>query len=275
MAITDRTAGVWGGGQGSDLAAAQIDENFWELESAILVLQENASNSAGIDYFVVEGNQLFVHLTDHVVIGPYTLPTAQWDFRGGWLPLTTYADFDVVTNDGSVYLVIWPHTSTATFNPNANDGMGHNYYGLLLSQPADELPAGGTVGQVLTKSTGSPYATEWVSPTRDLSLYIEGAAESSELVLQYLVAQEMTFPIGMDGSLAFAGTPPTTDQAYELYQNGVFIGSVNFTPSPDEVTFTFAAAVTFMPGDILTMIAPVHADAHMTNISFTFIATLP
>jgi hypothetical protein len=36
-----------------------------------------------------------------------------------------------VTEGGVTYLVEYPHTSAATFDPGANDGLGHNYYHLL------------------------------------------------------------------------------------------------------------------------------------------------
>src|ERR1035437_7043915 len=140
----------WGSGQGTDLSADQIDMNMWFLYSAVLALQAEGP-SADIDYFVVTGNQLFVHLTNHAVLGPYILPTSQWAFKGAWAPITGYGVLDVVSNNGSLYIVIWPHNSAATFSASANDGAGHYYYSLLLSQPANMMPVGGTARQRLAQ----------------------------------------------------------------------------------------------------------------------------
>ena len=266
----------WGTGQNSDLSATQIDINFWTLHEAILGVQTDiTSGGAGIDYFSVVGRNLFVTLTDHTVLGPYVLPVAQWNFRGPWEPITIYDVMDVVTENGATYLVIFAHTSQATFNAGANDGSGHDFYGLLLAQPQDELPAGGTVGQVLAKATGSPYNTEWTTLTRNLALYIEGKPTASELLLQYVCPEEMTLPLTLVGSIAIQGTETTAAVSYGLYKNGVAIGSVNFLPSPADATFTLTEPVQFNPGDVLTIVGPATPDANQANISITLVALLP
>jgi hypothetical protein len=163
--IVYRTAGPWGAGQGSRLSANQVDFNFYNHDQAISAL--TASIPAGIAYFYVNGNQLFVVLTDHTVLGPYILPTAAWNFRGAWLPNTSYSVNDVVTFGGSAYLVIFAHTSAATFDPNANDGHGHNLYGLLV-QANDVLPTGGGSGTVLTKRSAADFDTLWMPPPQGM-----------------------------------------------------------------------------------------------------------
>lgn len=274
--ITYRTTDMtrWGVGQGSDLGAPQIDINFFLLLQKITAVENAPDNT--IDYFSVVGNQLFITMIDHTVFGPFTLPTAQWNFiEGGWKPLTQYHAFDVLTENGAFYIVRFDHVSAATFDPGANDGLGHNYYGLMLAEPQDALPIGGMPGQVLTKVAGSDFDTEWTSPTRNIGVYVEGAAGANELVLQYIVPEQMTFLTGLPNSQGFALTPPTVDQAYSIVQNGTVIGTVNFMPSPDEVFFAFAADVIFMPGDILSIIAPPAPDPHMTDVSITLVAILP
>lgn len=266
----------WGTGQNSNLSASQIDINMWVFYTAILALQDHAADAGReIDFFSIVGNNLYVTLMNHTLLGPYQLPVAQWNFRGPWAPATPYSVLDVVTFDGAVYLVIFQHTSGATFNPNANDGLGHNFYGLLLALPADELPPGGAVGQVLTKTTGSPFNTEWITPTRNLALYIEGKPQPGELLLQYAVPEEMTLPLSLVGSVAAEGIETLTVVSYDLFKNGASIGSINFAPSPTDETFSFPTAITFMPGDVLTLVAPATPDTQQSNISITLVALLP
>ena len=52
-------------------------------------------------------------------------------------------------------------------------------------------------------------------------------------------------------------------------------GTITFTSSPDEPTFTFPVAITFQPGDVLEILAPSVPDAHMTLIAMTLVGTLP
>lgn len=275
MTITYRTAGPWGAGLGADLSANQVDNNFYGLATAVADLQA-AGIGAGIDSFVVVGNQFFVHLDNHQVLGPYTLPQANWDFQGPWAPNTFYGANSVVTNNGAVYLVLQPITSAATFNPSATSS-GNPIYGLLLAEPADILPEGGTVGQVLTQGPAdSPGNTLWTTLTRNLCLYIEGQPTANELVLQYVTPEEMTLPAGLEGSVAVAGQLNTNIALFGLYQNGNAIGSIEFGVSPHgEVLFAFSTNTTFQPGDILTIIAPSSVDATLANISFTIQALLP
>src|ERR1035437_3443367 len=148
--LTYRTADGtrWGGGQGSNLAAVTIDLNFWTLFSAIQALEDHSDVNAGIDYINQPsgGNLFYIHLTNHAVLGPFVIPTAQWNARGPWAATTVYGAYDTVTQGGSLYLVLIAHTSGGTFFSGATDGLGHNLYSLLLSSPANSLPTAGTIG---------------------------------------------------------------------------------------------------------------------------------
>lgn len=242
--IIYRGPGPWGAGQGSNLTAGQVDDNFYLLYSMILAAQDHG-NGAGIDYFVVSGDQIWIHLTNHQVEGPYTLPVAQFKFRFAWQANTLYNPMDIVTNDGGVYLVLVANTE-ATFNPNLLIG-GQQVYGLMINAPT----------------------------TRNIALFVEGSPVSGELLLQYIVPEAMTLPANLTGSYALSQTPPSIDVEFALYKNDVAIGTVNFSTAND-VTVDFVHAVDFGPGDVLYLYAPASspADAHMTNISFTFVATL-
>jgi hypothetical protein len=76
-----------------------------------------------------------------------TIPAATfaWNPKGEWQPSTVYAVNDVVSYFGSLYLVIFAHTSQSTFDPSANDGLGHNYYALILpKEPVSGQTISGT-----------------------------------------------------------------------------------------------------------------------------------
>jgi len=241
--ITYRTSDPtrWGTGQGSDLSAAQIDINFWALFSLIQALTDHIS-AGGIQSINQVGNQLFITLTDGAVLGPFTLPTAQWAFRGAWLPNTLYNPMDVIPSNGGLYLVLVRHTSAATFDPNANDGQGHSFYQLMLGP--------------------GPYDVAMFFPDRIL--------DDSSVLLMHVAARSFWLPAGLTSSAAILRVAATDELQLPVYKNDTPVGSVLFgglesdgSFGPDvqsdgsEIgTFVFTAAVQFNRGDRLIVYAP-------------------
>jgi len=235
----------WGNGQGADLSARQIDINFWALFSMLSALQDHAA-TGGIQSISVSGNNMFVTLTDGAVMGPFTLPTAQWNFRGAWLPATRYSPMDVVTNAGGIYLVLLAHTSAATFNPNANDGAGHDFYQLLLGP--------------------GPYDVGMYFPDR--------IPDDSSVLLVHAAARSFWLPAGLTSSVAILRVAASEELSFPLYKNDTLIGAILFGGITDsgggadvqsdgsEIgTFAFTAAVQFNYGDRLIIGAPAPASA--------------
>ena len=159
MSIVYRTSGPWGPSSVTeDLTPVQVDNNFWELVQQIAA---KAVQGVGIANIIVVGNQMTVLLTDHTLLGPFTLPVATLNFLGEWQPNTNYLANDIITHGGSTYIVLWNHTSAATFDPGANDGMGHDYYGLMLQNAATTIPPGGAPGTFLRKLGIIDYVAAW------------------------------------------------------------------------------------------------------------------
>lgn len=276
---TDMTR--WGLGLGADLSAAQIDINFWVLYSAITALQDHAlTNENQIDFFSVVKDQMFITMMNHQVFGPFQLPVAQWNFQGEWLPTTAYSVMDVVTYAGAVYLVLFAHTSAPTFVPDANDGAGHNFYGLLLQQPSNQLPVGGFIGQRLAVSVaggGNVPTSVWEYDKRNIGVYVQGKYDSNEVIIQYAIPEACTLPSGLVGSSFFANTPSVTVSPTPIFtvcKNGNPIGTIAWPVSDQDGSITFTADVDFVADDILTLIAPAVVDADLADISFTFAANL-
>lgn len=151
MTTTFRTAGAWGAGKGADLTPAEVDNNFYDKETRITAI-EAAGVAVGIDTITVSGDQLTINMTDASVQGPFTLPTVAWNPTGAWQPLTLYSALDVVTAQGSAYLVAIDHTSDATFDPNAVEGTTPRYQLLWTFTP--------TPGFERTGATFTPTADD-------------------------------------------------------------------------------------------------------------------
>ena len=280
--IIYRTAGAWGPGLGADLAAAQVDMNFWALYSLIVAMQN--TGPVEISYFTVTGNQMWITMSDHYVFGPYLIPQAVWNFRGAWTPNNSYNINDVFTvsgevlyGGGAVYLCIYPQlNSGSSFYAGANDGEGHNYYAQLLAAAPNPIPNNGLPGQMLqwtgVESPGNmPWAWDYIK--RNIALYLEEAPNPLEEVLRYTFTESTQFAIDFAGSYGNCGTDTTTTQVYEVYQNGANIGSVNFAPSP-HASFTAPTVVTFAAGDVMTILAPSVPDPHLTQVAFTLMGVV-
>lgn len=278
--LTYRTAdnSRWGGGNGSDLTATQVDLNFWAIFEAILALEGAQSTTVSIDYITQpeNGNQFFIVLTDHRVLGPFFIPTSQWNPRGRWAASTSYAPFDTVSDiEGNLYLVTIQHTSALTFSPFATDGQGHSLYVLIIEAPANNLPTNGVVGQYLVFTGGSPSFAAWRNAYRNLALYIPGQPQAGSVLFQYCVTEDMFFPVGLAGSVVFAAIETLTVVSYPLFKNGNAIGAIIFNgPSPDSIDVQFVEQVNFVAGDVITMNGPSAPDAQQAGISFTLQATL-
>jgi hypothetical protein len=121
----------WGAGIGR-LPSLTVDENFYELRTRVETLEAAPPEAVSVDHVSWDSvnNTISIVLTDGYTFGPFTLPAAKFTVVA-WTPLTVFPVNTFVTEGGSTYLVEFPHTSAATFDPGANDGLGHNYYGLL------------------------------------------------------------------------------------------------------------------------------------------------
>jgi hypothetical protein len=268
----------WGGGLGFDLDATQIDDNFWTLFSAISALEDHQTFAAGIDFITqpTNGNIFYVHLTDHRVLGPFTIPTAKWTPRGTWAATTPYALYDTVGFNGQLYLVITTHTSGSSFSPLATDGHGNLLYVLILDQPTNSIPTNGTVGQYLARAAGSPLSTEWRDYKLRLTVTIPDQPDPDELLVLYAVVDaEMLLPAGLVGSAFFSKVGTSSNVQYTMYKNGSFIGAINFNgPSPETITVDFPADVTLVEADVLELRAPSAPDTAQADISITLVAIL-
>lgn len=158
MAIIYRTAGAWGAGKGSRLTSTEEDNNKWELYSQIQTVAASIpAASRGVSSVTVTGDQMSLIMTDASTEGPFTLPTVTTPYRGAWAPSTAYLKYDRFTNNGNLYEVLFPHTSGLTFSPTANDGIGHDYYELILSNPGASLPTGGATGALMAKASSADF----------------------------------------------------------------------------------------------------------------------
>lgn len=146
--------------KGSELTKEELDDNFHNLDDRVAALETDFVANPQITEFRVEGEQFFVDFDDYSTLGPYDLPVVVPNPRGAWQPATTYIKHDWIYFDDVTYAVIFNHVSQAEFDPNANDGLGNNYYEVVV--PA-QTGAAGIVNEAQAEIVlGLTYAGKFV-----------------------------------------------------------------------------------------------------------------
>lgn len=246
MAIVFRTNGAWGAGKGSPLTAAEVDNNFYELDQRVDDLEANPPEPNNIDNIQVVGSQMTITMEDYSTFGPFTLPIALFHWRGAWVADEDYSelDFFYVTGQG-VYMVLQDHTSDA--------------YGF------DENAVGEDSSPLYHKLFGIPPFQTWY----DFDRFIPGKPAAGAVVLRHVAPRVWTLPDDPEAVVANAGTAPTTIPSdYDVKKNGTKIGTLSVT----DVSSTYTpedAEVDFALDDVLSIEAPDPQDATAEDIAIT------
>lgn len=116
-----------------------------------------------------------------------------------------------------------------------------------------DIPGGGGSGGAAAVSLGT---------------YVAGKPLVSEKIIRYVVAEAVTFPMGLAGAQANAATAATADAVFSVHKNGSEFGTITIHPNG---TFTAAAIfdAAFVPGDVLEVVAPAAVDSTLADISIT------
>lgn len=148
-------------GLGRPLHALEIDYNFYNLDTRVTTLEASITTTVSISSVTQPtSTQMQINLSNSASY-TLTLPTATLVDRSAWLPATAYFVNDTFTANGSLYRVVFDHTSASSFSPTANDGAGHDFYATMMSSPGNALPTGGAAGMFLKKSSSTDYAVSW------------------------------------------------------------------------------------------------------------------
>jgi hypothetical protein len=147
---------------GRMLTWAEVDANWTAIQTAVNGLLAATPGLSIASITQPTSNTLLITFSD-ASTAAFTLPMGSYNYRGAWAPTTAYAVNDTFQINGTLYAVIWAHTSASTFVAGANDGAGHDYYQALLGSPSNALPTGGTTGQALVKNSNTDFDVVWAT----------------------------------------------------------------------------------------------------------------
>ncbi len=138
---------------------------------------------------------------------------------------------------------------------------------LALDGLSDVTLATPAAGHVLAFD-GTAWAN--AAPPFDLALFIAGTPTAGETCLRHVFARAVSFPAGLAGSRASAGSASAGTVAFSLRKNGAAFGALTFAAGAAG-TFAAASPTTFAPGDVLTVLAPDPADAALADVALTLV----
>lgn len=115
----------WGTGKGSNLTPAEVDNNIYELRTAIDAIIASPPEAVSVVSVSqsADKTQFTFNMSDSETIGPFTLPVLEPRWRDQWEPDTLYEVLDIFQVVGvGLFSVVANHTSGSTFSPTATFG---------------------------------------------------------------------------------------------------------------------------------------------------------
>ncbi|WP_035241142.1 hypothetical protein [Desulfobacter vibrioformis] len=111
----------------------------------------------------------------------------------------------------------------------------------------------------------------------DIGGTYNGTPTTSMVLLRYPMPRAVTFPVSLADSKMIAGTAATAETVFSLQKDtgagGVEFGTATFAASGTSATFAAAYETSFVAGDILTLVAPVSADATLADLGWAIVGT--
>lgn len=130
----------------------------------------------------------------------------------------------------------------------------------------------GTTGKLI-KDGGTLGTAAFVSSVYDVGGGYVGRPLENAFLLRYPFPRAASFAVGLSPSQGVAGTAATAQTDFDLLKNGVSFGTMRFAASATTATFIAASPVSFVAGDILTVVAPATRDASLADIGFVISGT--
>lgn len=248
MTVIYRTAGAWGAGKGANLTPAEVDGNFYDHEGRIATLEGTPPTPNNIANITVSGSQFTVIMDDASTFGPFTIPTARWNWTGDWADATTYGvnDFFSDADTGSIYVVIKGHTSAAPFDAAATSG-GSPVYELVIDASALGGAGGGGTFTSVISSSASTYTVD--ADDAGALILLDYSSGTGPTV--YVPDDSTSFDLAVGTSISFVqeGTETVTiDElgASILYNNTVHGNNPSTRAYRSVITITKTAASTWL-----------------------------
>lgn len=127
-----------------------------------------------------------------------------------------------------------------------------------------------SAGTALVGPAGSPGAPgiNGIGDKYSIGIHDPGRAGAAEVIAEYILDATVAFPLNFAGSFSKAGIAATATAVWSIRKNGVQVGTITYAAAGTTGTFA-GAAVSFIAGDIFSVVAPSPRDATLSNVKHT------
>lgn len=244
---------------GTPNSAAQVDGNFYDLDTRVLALVDDLAEGKRIDSVTYSSNSMTFHFTDgsSQVI---PLPIATLEYVGAWANNTPYQRGHMISADNGFYQVLENHTTPlapAPFDPNATD------------ETTDQNP----LYRLFLPLRDVNY---------DAAIFMPGSVQRDANELIFLGIANRTMRLGSGDEDAYAyldvgnDSVGATDIILSIEKNGTEIGTITFAAAGEidssggqAGAFNVPAATDFAEGDHYALRVTQSANAEPSGLSVT------
>jgi len=106
----------------------------------------------------------------------------------------------------------------------------------------------------------------------DIATQVDGKPTSSAAVLRFTAVRNFLLAANMEGSKFTAAIAAAASAAFEFKKNGTTFSTATFAAAGTAATFSACAAQSFVPGDVLTVVAPTQ-DSSLADLSIALAGT--
>ena len=189
-----------------------------------------------------------------------------WGYYGGWYVGQISNGTVSLTASTTNYLMADPVTGAVTVNTTGFTAGLIPLYAVVTGTS--------TVTSYTDERSYAPSALTAVgTQPYDLLMYFPGVPTNNQVMGRIIIPRAITLPASLTGSYASSIVAATGATTLTIAKNGSSIGTVNFGAGSASATFTFASAVSFVAGNILTLTNQSTADATLAGVSVTLAAT--
>jgi hypothetical protein len=121
----------------------------------------------------------------------------------------------------------------------------------------------GTTWNMLVPTT-TPY---------DLYASFEGIPSSARVCARFVCGRNLTMPAALVGSRSTADIAATASTVFTITKNGTQFGSITYAAGSITGVFT-GSSTTFVPGDKISIIAPIVPDTTLSSLSFVLVGDI-
>lgn len=131
----------------------------------------------------------------------------------------------------------------------------------------------GLQGPTGPQGPAGPQGPEGPS-TYTFGFFFNAPATTSEVLFRHIVGSAFSLPSNLAGAFwSNIEGPPVGTFVLTILKNGINVGTITVSSTGSVTASTGGTSLSFVPGDVIKIVAPTTTDAAASNMAFTFKGT--